>query len=121
MKALVKKKMYRNLLIIQTTTSNDANRLLKAHRLENYMQNGDKRILKEQRKNNIHLPEDKEYSNQKIPEYIRINFWQRKWDNKILSANIILMGMICLISSPTLANCFIWALSNHYEDDLKDE
>ena len=24
------------------------------------------------------------HSNEKMPEYIRVNFWERKWDNKIL-------------------------------------
>ena len=47
LKALVSKKMYRNLLIIQTTTSSDADKLLTAHRLENYMQNGDREIQHE--------------------------------------------------------------------------
>ena len=55
LKALIKKKMYRHLLIIQTTTSKDADKLLTSHRLENYYQKADKKILDEQTKKK-HMP-----------------------------------------------------------------
>ena len=51
MKALVKSKKYtQSLLFIQTTTSSEADKALKSHRLSSYLQEGDRKVQEARKK-----------------------------------------------------------------------